>query len=179
MRRGETRESSRSERIIHKRESGWQPKQAAHLPRSRAKIRHVDEDTSPAALLALEESVRHGHSAAAGHDFGLDIAEASTAWAEHREEKVAAAVAVQVAATAASKAKQPAFVAGAAKKGGAQHFAFSLKVKDIPKPLRHLLAGAFSGGTLPRSRWPGCVTGGDRNTRDRGRNTRESEKTSI
>ena len=147
MRRGEVRQSSRGERILHKREEGWQPREAVHLPRSRAKIRHVDEDTTPEALLALEESVRHGHGAAAGHDsFGLDIAEASRSLEAHRDEQKVAALTVVAAASAVKgKGGVAKGVAGApAKKAAA--FTLRFSAKDIPKPLRHLLAGAISGG---------------------------------
>jgi hypothetical protein len=135
MRRGEVRQSSRGERILHKREAGWQPREAVHLPRSRAKIRHVDEDTTREALLALEESVRHGHGAAAGHDsFGLDIAEASRSLEAQRDEQKVAALTMAAAAASAAKAKK------------AGSFTLRFSAKDIPRPLRHLLAGAISGG---------------------------------
>jgi len=128
MRRNEPRASSRSERIIHQGDAQYRPRAAAHLPRSRAKILEVDESTTASQVLAYEESVRHHFALDQFGHVGADVSEAASAWSAGREH-----------------GRREVEVPTAPRKP------FSVDPKRIPKPLRHLLAGAFSGGALPRA----------------------------
>lgn len=134
MRRGQRR-ASRSERIIHGIEGGAaaSPDIArTRVPRGQAKIRSLDEGDR-SAVLQFEESLRRNWAADAGVGVGADVAEAAAALSARRRGK-----AERRPLPPAAKAPAP-----AAKR------AFSLA--SLPKPLRHLLAGAFSGGA--RSSW--------------------------
>jgi hypothetical protein len=149
MRRGQ-RVSARGERIIHGADDTvFTPQRGAadaRMPRGRAKIRELDESgVHIMAPLVFEERVRHAFAADQFGSVGADVTEAAAALSVG----LGGGVAVTAAAPGAG-------VGGKAKAAAAvlappvRKRAFSLAA--LPKPLKHLLAGAFSGGALrPRA----------------------------
>ena len=141
MRRAQPR-PSRNERIIHGSDGAASAAVArTRVPRGQAKIRSLD-DGNRDAVHAFEDSLRRNWAADAGVGVGADVAEAAAAlshgplWRSGRRAKPEAPAAGKRPASAAAKAAAP-----------SQAAKFSLAT--LPKPLRHLLAGAFSGGALP------------------------------
>ncbi len=120
------------------------------MPRSRAKIRAVDDSAGVA-----------GHRAALGFDERVRSAFASDAFGAALSTDVAEAAAALSAARPRGRAPAaPPGKAAAGKPGGAAAQAAAaaqpaprrVSVAALPKPLRHLLAGAFSGGARSRGR---------------------------
>ena len=140
MRRAQPR-PSRNERIIYGSDGSANSAVArTRVPRGQAKIRSLD-DGNRDAVHAFEDSLRRNWAADVGVGVGADVAEAAAAlshgplWRSGRR-----------ASAEAPSGKRTASVAGKAAAPG-QAVKFSLVA--LPKPLRHLLAGAFSGGALP------------------------------
>ncbi len=139
MRRSEQRESTRSERIIHSNDANYRPRASSHVPRSRAKIRELDVSGGAADLLAFEAAVRHHIAADSFGAFGADVSDAARALSAGREtpKTDASPLAVGAAAVATFPRRLP---------------RLRLDARALPKPVRHLLAGAFSGGACARAR---------------------------
>jgi hypothetical protein len=137
MRRAQPR-PSRNERIIYGSDGENHAAVArTRVPRGQAKIRSLD-DGNRDAVHAFEDSLRRNWAADVGVGVGADVAEAAAAlshgpmWRSGRR-----------AASEAPAGKRP---PSSAAKAGAPAKAAKFSLTALPKPLRHLLAGAFSGG---------------------------------
>ena len=95
-----------------------------------------------------------GHDAVISHDQGAEAEEEAAAAAEAAAEAAAAAAAAAKAAAKTKKTVAPPALAAAAAVTSLPT-AIRNSMRELPKPLRHLLAGAFSGGAF-RSSLPLC-----------------------
>jgi hypothetical protein len=164
MRRGQ-RVSARGERIIHGADDAvFTPRRgvdaSARLTRGQAKIRELEDGGAYLSSVSpLEERVRYAFAADQFGSVGADVAEAAAALGTARVSGgVATAPAAGGGKAAAPKGKAAAAAAAAAAVTAAppQKRAFSLVA--LPKPVKHLLAGAFSGGASRGRRTRGTRT---------------------
>ena len=131
MRRGQQR-ASRNERIIHGVHGAYDGEFArTRVPRGQAKIRSLD-DGDRDAVHAFEDSLRRHWADNVGLGVGADVAEA--------------AAELSRAARHGKLERKPTPPASKTAKAAAPAVKAAFSLAALPKPLRHLLAGAFSGG---------------------------------